>query len=282
MRHTTIKASSISTTENRVSAQIARAAHPSASKSYQDYASYDALYRFSRSNPTYTGRAKAAKVSLRKPAKPAQVLFAIALVLIAIGACSAVSGISILGDHLGLRMFQNLSTSNSTPVVEWRRGEVPYLYQTDTAWADTPYAGATIKTHGCGPTALNMVYIALTGKTSLNPEKIAAYAQENGYVDSGATSWVFMSEGAHGLGINSRELSADESAIKAQLNMGHPIICIVGPGDFTTDGHFIVLTKVADDGTIEIRDPNSVERSHKTWDAKRILSQCRNLWVYSS
>ena len=33
----------------------------------------------------------------------------------------------------------------STPRSEWRAGEVPHLYQTDPAWADSPYAGGTIR-----------------------------------------------------------------------------------------------------------------------------------------
>ncbi len=32
--------------------------------------------------------------------------------------------------------------AESTPRSEWRLGEVPYLYQTDPAWAQESYAGA--------------------------------------------------------------------------------------------------------------------------------------------
>lgn len=34
-------------------------------------------------------------------------------------------------------------------------------------------------------------------------------------------------------------------------------------------------------GKMGIRDPNSPANSHIDWDLDRILSQCRNLWVYS-
>ena len=58
----------------------------------------------------------------------------------------------------------------STPVVEWEKGSVPYLYQTDPAWAAEPYAGGTVEENGCGPTCLAMVHIDLTGRKDLDPQ----------------------------------------------------------------------------------------------------------------
>ncbi|MDO7203706.1 papain-like cysteine protease family protein [Paraclostridium bifermentans] len=40
----------------------------------------------------------------------------------------------------------------------------------------------------------------------------------------------------------------------------------MGPGHFTTEGHYIVLTGVTDDGKIIVNDSDSKERSSKTWD----------------
>ena len=56
------------------------------------------------------------------------------------------------------------------------------------------------------------------------------------------------------------------------------MICSVGPGDFTTDGHFIVLVDTNPDGTVTLRDPNSPERTAQTWELDRVLNQCLNLW----
>lgn len=170
----------------------------------------------------------------------------------------------------------------STPVAQWKRGEMPYLYQTDPVWADAPYAGAVVRTHGCGPTCLSMVQAFFTGQRAKDPRAMAALSEQEGFVDGGATSWTFMTEGAAKVGLSGRELPASADVVRAQLRMGHPVICCVGPGDFTTEGHFIVLVDEEADGAISVRDPNSAERSRMTWDLDRILGQCRNIWAFSA
>ncbi len=171
--------------------------------------------------------------------------------------------------------------NQSTPRSEWTRGSAPYLYQTDPEWANLPYADGTIETHGCGPTCLSMAYIQLTGKTDKDPSAMAAFSEQQGFIDSGVTSWLLMSEGAGMLGLSSRELPADANVIREQIREGHPIICSVAAGDFTDTGHFIMLCGLDDQGNLIIRDPNSAERSKQPWSVHRVLSQCRNLWALS-
>ena len=171
--------------------------------------------------------------------------------------------------------------NSSTPKAQWRKGEMPYLYQTDPTWSQKPYAGSTIEKSGCGPTSLAMVYVYLTGKRSIEPVKMARLSEDGGYVESQATKWTFMSEEAASLGLVSTELYPDSAEVERQLAADRPVICIVGPGDFTETGHFIVLCAINEDGTVEIRDPNSPSNSQRSWDLDRILRQCRNLWAYS-
>ena len=54
----------------------------------------------------------------------------------------------------------------------------------------------------------------------------------------------------------------------------------MGPGDFTTSGHFVVLTGVDSDGKITVNDSNSKKNSNKTWKIDDLMSQIRDLWVY--
>ena len=75
-------------------------------------------------------------------------------------------------------------------------------------------------------------------------------------------------------------LTVNQSVRKA-LDAGYPVIASVSKGDFTTQGHFIVLAGTDEDGKVIVHDPNSVERSAKVWDLDRILSQTRNLWAFS-
>lgn len=258
-----------------------------AANPFESLPTYDDNVRFSRYNSDYLTSSKRTHIRRRnersdRKAHIAEVLAAIAFALLALGTVAAVNGLSTFGEYPKLDIFaQPPETALSTPASEWNRGQMPYLYQIDSAWAQEPYAGGTIQTHGCGPCALSMVYVYLTGRKNMDPISMASFSQESGYADSGSTSWLFMSEGAQKLGLKARELTSDPNAVMAQLRMGHPIICIVGPGDFTTEGHFIVLVNANDDGTVEVRDPNSEERSARSWDMKRILSQCQNLWTYS-
>lgn len=157
---------------------------------------------------------------------------------------------------------------------------MPSLYQIDPQWASLPYAQTTIGESGCGPTCLSMVYVHQTGKKDMNPVQMAAFSQRAGYVDAGATSWRFMTEGARTLGLHATELPADKETVKQKLSAGHPIIVVVGTGDFTTSGHYLVLCGIDGDGNVTIRDPNSAENTKRTWDIDRILSQARNLWAY--
>lgn len=171
--------------------------------------------------------------------------------------------------------------TSSTPHAEWRTGEVPFLYQTDPQWAGHPYAGGTVEKNGCGPTCLSMVYVSLTGRDDLDPSAMADFSERGGYTTDGMTTWALMTDGAAELGLVSEELPASSSAVRDALLAGRPVICSVGPGDFTTTGHFIVLSGLTEDGDVVVHDPNSAERSARPWDLERVLGQCLNLWAFS-
>ena len=181
----------------------------------------------------------------------------------------------------GTGLADNSTPAHSTPRADWRAGAVPYLYQTDPQWAGHPYAGGTVEKNGCGPTCLSMVYVALTGRGDLDPAAMADFSERGGYVSNGMTAWALMSDGAVELGLVSEELPASTVAVREALLAGKPVICSVGPGDFTTTGHFIALAGLTEDGEVIVHDPNSAERSARPWDLERVLGQCLNLWAFS-
>ena len=90
-----------------------------------------------------------------------------------------------------------------------------------------------------------------------------------------------MTEGARALGLNATEVPADEQSIRREIVAGRPIICSMGPGDFTTTGHFIVITDIDQNSNLVVRDPNSPERTAKSWSFDTVLGQCRAMWSYS-
>ena len=132
---------------------------------------------------------------------------------------------------------------------------------------------------GCGPTCLAMVGLYLTGDDSMRPDRIAGFAQRNGYYASGyGSSWTLISEGAAQLGLTATELPLVKKKMVDALEAGHPVILAMGPGDFTTSGHYIVLTQVEEDG-FRVNDPNSFANSQKLWTYEELEGQIRNIWA---
>ena len=166
-------------------------------------------------------------------------------------------------------------------VEEAERGTIPLLLQWDPRWGCAQYGDGPMALNGCGPTALSMVICGLTGDGTATPYAVAQYAQEMGYyVDGVGTSWELMSAGGAQFGVTARELPLSQSVMENALEAGEPIVCSVGPGDFTTSGHFIVLAGV-EDGKFQVRDPNRRSTSEKLWDYDTLAGQITNLWAFS-
>lgn len=156
---------------------------------------------------------------------------------------------------------------------------VPLMLQWDMRWGYHEYGGSPMGLSGCGPTCLSMVCMYLLKNPQLSPAYIADFGAQNGYyVDGVGSSWTLISEGGRKLGLDVVEIPLDENRIMRNLEVGNPVICSMGPGDFTTAGHFIVMVGV-EGGKIRINDPNSKARSAQLWDYDQISGQIRNLWA---
>ena len=159
---------------------------------------------------------------------------------------------------------------------------VPLFLQWDPQWGYEKYGSDVIGITGCGPTCLAMVGYYLTGSDTMNPGDIAAFAQRNGYYESGyGSSWTLISEGGEKLGLTVTELPLVKKKLVDNLEAGNPIILAMGPGDFTTAGHYIVLTGV-EDGMFRVNDPNSRANSQRLWSYEELESQIRNIWAISA
>lgn len=160
-------------------------------------------------------------------------------------------------------------------------GKIPLFLQWDERWGYKMYGSDFMAVTGCGPVCLSMVRCGLSGDAYWNPLEVARIAEKQGYyVDGEGSSWDLMVSGAEQIGLMAYGISFDESSILSELQAGTPIICVVGPGDFTTTGHFIVLAGVDEDGNVTVRDPNSRKNSEKTWKIEELMSQIQNLWGY--
>ena len=160
------------------------------------------------------------------------------------------------------------------------RSTVPLLLQWDSRWGYEKYGSDMMAITGCGPTCLAMVGYYLTGDAeTYDPAAMAAFSEKYGYYATGyGSSWTLISEGAVKLGLDVTEIPLVEKRIKDNLEVGNPIICAMGAGDFTSSGHYIVLVGLKD-GKFIVNDPNSPENSEKLWSYEQIQGQIRNLWV---
>lgn len=164
-------------------------------------------------------------------------------------------------------------------------GEIPHFLQWDKRWGYMAYGGNRPKDlmglSGCGPTALSMVIVGLTGDTSAHPAAVAQWAADNGYVtqDDG-TSWTLMSEGCAHFGLTAYEVPLWEESMLDALDGGSPILCAVGKGDFTQMGHFIVIVSRDEAGNFLVFDPNSNANSQRSWTYQALSPQIRAMWVY--
>jgi hypothetical protein len=162
------------------------------------------------------------------------------------------------------------------------RETVPLFLQWDKMWGYEDYGSSYLAVTGCGPTCLAMAGYYLTGDENMTPDKIAGFAQRNGYYEAGyGSSWTLISEGAEKLGLKATELPLVKKKMVNALEAGNPVILAMGPGDFTTAGHYIVLTGV-EDGKFRVNDPNSRENSQRLWSYEEIEGQIRNIWAISA
>lgn len=160
-------------------------------------------------------------------------------------------------------------------------GEIPLLIQWDERWGYGSYGSSMVAVSGCGPTCIAMVASGLTGRTDITPYSVASYSEENGFLTPELdTSWDLMTYGCEEFDITGTMLGLDEAAMANTLNGGCPIICSMGPGDFTESGHFIVLTSY-EDGAFHVNDPNSRIRSGQTWSYEMLKDQIVNMWYYT-
>lgn len=153
--------------------------------------------------------------------------------------------------------------------------DVVYFNQTDSRWGGEMYGETySIAVAGCGPTALAMVVSTLTD-TETDPSEMANWAYENGYCAEGNGSYhSLIPEGAEHFGLDVEGVGVEDAQkLIDALSGGKLAVSIMGPGHFTSSGHFIVLRGITEDGNVLVADPVSVNKSGKEWDMQIILDE---------
>lgn len=174
-------------------------------------------------------------------------------------------------------------------------GSMQYYNQGDSRWADYPYGGSDpMKKYGCGPTVSAMLissFVPSPAAAALTPVELADWSAAHGYYAPHGGSYhslikaVTSAYGLHTVSVQTR--SYEQAA--SLLSSGHILVALMGKGTFTDNGHYILITKLLENGMVSIADPNSYENTQQEWDLNFILSELKKsydsggpLWAVSS
>ncbi len=155
----------------------------------------------------------------------------------------------------------------------------PLFLQWDKRWGYMPYGSvSTVAASGCGPSCLSMVVYYLTGDTSATVDDAASYSLEQGYyVEGVGTAWALLDTYPTLYGLKVKHPSLSEENLKNHLDKGNYLICSMRPGDFTSEGHFLVIYDYDENG-FKINDPKCVYRSRLSWSYEQIKDDIKRIW----
>lgn len=174
---------------------------------------------------------------------------------------------------------ENYDTTSGTLEASELDG-IPLFIQWDKRWGYDAYGNDVIGLSGCGPTCLSMIVIGLTKNQEATPDKLADYATEHGYYEQNSgTEWSFMDEVAAVYGVQGYYIYLSKDNMQEELSQGHPLVCAMRSGDFTSQGHFIVIAGMEGDKFL-VHDPNSIERSQQLWDYDTLQYQISAIWAF--
>lgn len=164
--------------------------------------------------------------------------------------------------------------------------------QGDSKWGSLPYRVAgetsTIKSAGCGPTAMADVLSAIVSPY-VNPVTCSAWSKQQGYkVLNSGTSYNYPVAQAKAYGVNVRRLNTSNIYGKpdnsvhtfamSELLNGNWLIACMGKGNWTSSGHYVVAYGYSN-GNVYICDPASSKATRlcNTWNLFK--SQVKYYWV---
>lgn len=156
-------------------------------------------------------------------------------------------------------------------ITYWNQLDYPQYYYSSNV-NEPQYVGssgnyATIKSHGCGPTSLAIVLSSFTG-TAIHPATVTQLVcQAGGCYDSG-TSFGSLKTIAERYGYDAEFVNKNGNVSKvtnALASGDSLVIALMGPGTFTSGGHYIVLTGTRSDGYVSVADPASRPRTNQKW-----------------
>lgn len=169
-------------------------------------------------------------------------------------------------------------------------GPMLYYSQGDARWGNYLYGGMdAMSQYGCGPTVVAMLINSFTSH-GVTPQDMADWAFDNGcYSPHNGSRHKIIPEAlnAYGLQVESAA-GADYETAAELLRTGHVLIALMGKGTFSSNGHFIIITNLLENGNVHIADCYNFENTKMEWDLNLLLSELKHsnddgspLWAVS-
>lgn len=176
----------------------------------------------------------------------------------------------------------------------------PKLYmQTDSKWADIPYATgnndrvgssiATIGNSGCGPSCMAIVISSLTGQ-EVTPKDTCAWSLSHGYKATGEGTYhtYFEPQGqVYDISVTKMNSSNNYYAsnqqnlrtkVLTELHDGNWVVAVMGKSIWTTSGHFVVAW-YCDDTYVYIKDPYNTNPKCSKSEKQTFLDAVKYFWL---
>lgn len=189
------------------------------------------------------------------------------------------ASVYLLSQYIGMETFGSGGRMDIELVN--RNFDIPLYYQYASAWGKKSYGNGTISRNGCAPTCIAMVFSYLKGE--IYPDDVVDFTGNQYYVNGAGSSWSIFSACAEHWNIECTAIEPTSGAIAKALSAGRPVILSVGPGTFTSSGHFIVLTGIDMNGQVTVNDPN--DNDHKNFKGKKfnltqIVREAKGGWSF--
>ena len=148
------------------------------------------------------------------------------------------------------------SGTNTVQPVDYKQG--------DSRWGKVVYTSCgnkkqTIANSGCGPTSMADIQATWVDK-AITPVEMCAYAVKHGYrTKANGTAWEFFKSIANAYGYTGFVQTKSMATARAAIKNGAFVVASMGPGYWTSGGHYICLWKT-DDTYMYANDPASSRR----------------------
>lgn len=195
------------------------------------------------------------------------------------------------------RQDPNQNKHNKYPInpnIDPRTGILRFNFnQGDAPWGNQPYrpgtgSGQTYRSSGCGQTAFAMVASNLLNR-KITPLTIGR--QFGRYHTPSGTSHEMPYVAGKKYGLKTAYVGKNMNAVKNTLKKGGLAIALVGPGHFTRNGHFVVLSYDNKRNSYRVTDPNGANdgKEKRVYSAKYLLKasgsnagHVQKLWTYQA